>query len=80
MFGREHSIAIASDNRDGSLWQVMPDDLKDYPFFDWYCAIREDNQFFADMDEAVATYVQFYIVWLERGCPTYTDYFNSLKK
>lgn len=77
VFGREYSIAIASDDSDGELWQVMPDDLQDYPFFDWYCFIRPDHQFFYDMDMAVANYIQFYIVWVERGMPTNKDEFKT---
>lgn len=77
VFGREYSIAISSNETGTPEWQVMPDELIDYPFFDWYCAIREDNQFFVDMDEAVSMYIHYYIAWITRGCPTSMDYYNS---
>lgn len=66
--GRKHCIAVASKNFmleldekvDGTVWQVMPDDMADESFFDWYCRNYENEQFFENIYECVVRYLFFW--------------------
>lgn len=67
--GREHSIATASFKDNVVKYQVMPDELEDQPFFDWYCNKYPNNQFFENIHECVTTYLHNRNIWVNMSCP-----------
>ena len=55
MTGNENSIAVAGLGTKDE-YQVMPDEVKDQDFFDWYCETYPNEQFFSNIYECVVRY------------------------
>ncbi len=44
------------------FYQLMPDTLDD-GFFDWYCEVRPNHQFFKSKEMCVIYFVRYWIEW-----------------
>lgn len=70
--GNINSIAVGGEGKIDA-YQVMPDEEKDQDFFDWYCHVYPNDQFFTNIYECVVRYV---IIkrWYDSGGRTKLDY------
>lgn len=68
VIGSAHSIAVSNWGK-GPCWQVMPDAEEEQPFFDWYCYVFENDQFFENIHECVTTYLHYRNKWIGMGRP-----------
>lgn len=52
------------------FYQLMPDSLDD-GFFDWYCYMRPNNQFFKSKEMCVLYFVYYWTDWKRKGKPNW---------
>lgn len=68
VLGEPMCIAAARHDHNNTLtFQVMPDGLFDSDFFDWYCYVKPNDQFFDTPMEAVEQYLKHRFQWIEGG-------------
>jgi hypothetical protein len=73
-----YSFAIISNRRwgkknkveHGTFWQLMSDG-EDDGFFDWYCYVREDYQFFKTKEICILYFIKYWTEWNRRGKPNW---------
>jgi len=52
------------------FYQLMPDKLDD-GFFDWYCWVRPNNQFFKTQEMCILYFVRYWTEWTRKGKPSW---------
>ena len=50
------------------FYQLMPDEIDDR-FFNWYCNLRPNNQFFKTKEMCVLYFVKYWFEWIRKGRP-----------
>jgi hypothetical protein len=66
--GQHYSFAVASSRKvgknveSGMFYQLMPEGNHD-AFFDWYCGVRADFQFFPTRWACAMMFVKYWIQW-----------------
>ena len=56
------------ENPDG-FFQLMPEG-SDGGFFDWYCDVRTDHQFFKSRQKATLQFIYYWLEWKKAGKPS----------
>jgi len=51
------------------FYQLMPDNPDD-GFFDWYCYVRPNNQFFRTKEMCILYFVKYWTEWMRKGRPS----------
>jgi hypothetical protein len=51
-----------------TTYQLMPLNVSD-PFFNWYCYVKRDYQFFADRTKCLQSFLKYYVQWIYKGKP-----------
>lgn len=64
---RNAKVQHSPDHEDG-YFQLMPD-THDDGFFDWYCANRENEQFFEKKEHAALHFIYYWMEWEKLGKP-----------
>lgn len=53
---------------DHPFYQLMPDTIDD-GFFDWYCYVRPNNQFFRTKEMCILYFIKYWTEWKRKGKP-----------
>ena len=53
---------------DKPFYQLMPDTIDD-GFFDWYCYVRPNNQFFKTKEMGILYFIKYWTEWSRKGKP-----------
>ncbi len=51
-----------------TLYQLMPINAAD-PFFNWYCYVRREHQYYANRTECLQNFIKYYVRWISKGKP-----------
>jgi hypothetical protein len=57
------------------FYQLMPDTIDD-GFFDWYCYVRPNNQFFKTKEMCVLYFIKYWTEWSRNGKPDWQAAIN----
>lgn len=62
----EHMVA------EKHFYQLMPDTI-DNGFFEWYCYVRPNNQFFKTKEMCILYFIRYWTEWTTKGKPDWKD-------
>jgi hypothetical protein len=62
----------------GTFWQLMPVNSDD-GFFDWYCWVRENYQFFKTKEICALYFIKYWTYWVRQGKPNWEGTSKNLK-
>jgi hypothetical protein len=62
------SILEFGNTNNGKVYQLMPEKGDD-GFFDWYCCVRPNNQYFKTKEICVIYFIRYWTEWTRKGKP-----------